>query len=170
MAGTSPAMTKLPFDFLPPMPPRLAGAGARYLSEFPMGRFVERLQRDLAGPVLLLKINPFRRRANHSYKSARLVPHRGVSRSSRTRDGMRWTRQCRARNWNRRAALTGVVSEQPARRRTALMRTAKPCGPGTRCWCQVGGGASARPGLDNPYPLMTVTRRIRRRGEHGISR
>ena len=27
-----------------------------------------------------------------------------------------------------------------ARRRTTLTRTAKPCGPGTRCWCQVGGG------------------------------
>jgi len=25
-------------------------------------------------------------------------------------------------------------------RRTAHLRTAKPCGPGTRCWCQVGGG------------------------------
>ena len=53
------------------------------------------------------------------------------------------------------------VSDRPARRRTALLpassmlrrsahagealgedgsRTAKPCGPGTRCWCQVGGG------------------------------
>src|SRR3982075_4359279 len=32
-----------------------------------------------------------------------------------------------------------------------LLRTAKPCGPGTRCWCQVGGGASAQPGLDKPY-------------------
>jgi hypothetical protein len=29
-----------------------------------------------------------------------------------------------------------------APRRTMLMRTAKPCGPGTRCWCQVGGGFS----------------------------
>src|SRR3984893_19526758 len=28
------------------------------------------------------------------------------------------------------------------------MRTAKSCGPGTRCWCQVGGGKSARPGAD----------------------
>ena len=51
-----------------------------------------------------------------------------------------------------------------------LLRTAKPCGPGTRCWCQVGGGASARPGLDNPYSPTTVTRRIRRRGERDISR
>jgi hypothetical protein len=49
-------------------------------------------------------------------------------------------------------------------------RTAKPCGPGTRCWCQVGGGARAQPGIDTIDPPMTVTRRIRRRGEHGISR
>jgi len=29
----------------------------------------------------------------------------------------------------------------------AGLRTVKPCGPGTRCWCQVSGGTSARPGL-----------------------
>jgi hypothetical protein len=51
------------------------------------------------------------------------------------------------------------------------MRTAKPCGPGTRCWCQIGGGFSNPTGLSKTFnPLMTVTRRIRRRGEHGISR
>ena len=50
-------------------------------------------------------------------------------------------------------------------------RTAKPCGPGTRCWCQVGGGFRAQPGsCKTVNPPMTVTRRIRRRGEHGISR
>jgi hypothetical protein len=51
------------------------------------------------------------------------------------------------------------------------MRTAKPCGSGTRCWCQVGGGFGqpnrVRQSVNSP---MTVTRRIRRRGEHGISR
>src|ERR1700688_4098439 len=51
-----------------------------------------------------------------------------------------------------------------ARRRTALTRTAKPCGPGTRCWCQVSGGKSARPGLTNLLSLTTVTRRIRSPG------
>jgi len=30
------------------------------------------------------------------------------------------------------------------------LRTAKPCGPGTRCWCQADGGASTQPGSDNP--------------------
>jgi hypothetical protein len=51
------------------------------------------------------------------------------------------------------------------------LRTAKPCGPGTRCWCQVREGEVAQPG--RPFAvnsLTTVTRRIRRRGEHGISR
>src|SRR6266436_6175241 len=52
-----------------------------------------------------------------------------------------------------------------------LLRTAKPCGPGTRCWCQVGGGFTSPTGLSrNLNPSATVTRRIRRRGEHGISR
>src|SRR5882672_3135052 len=51
------------------------------------------------------------------------------------------------------------------------MRTAKPCGPGTRCWCQAGGGFSNPTGFRSAAnSLATVTRRIRRRGEHGISR
>jgi hypothetical protein len=50
-------------------------------------------------------------------------------------------------------------------------RTAKPCGPGTRCWCQVGGGLVSPTGSDKTFnPPMTVTRRIRRRGERGIRR
>ena len=69
------------------------------------------------------------------------LPHptrvRGVSRSSRTRDGMRWTRQRRAREM-----FAGRSDRERALRagRTALMRTAKPCGPDTRCWCQAVGG------------------------------
>jgi hypothetical protein len=72
----------------------------------------------------------------------------GGSRSSRTRGGMRWTRQRRARKWNCRAGLP--VSDRPARGRTTLLpvfaklcrthevqrspwrgrsRTAKSCGP-----------------------------------------
>jgi len=39
-----------------------------------------------------------------------------------------------------------LVSDAPACRRAALMRTAKPCGPGIRCWCQVCGGASGPTG------------------------
>jgi hypothetical protein len=72
---------------------------------------------------------------------------RGVSRSSRTRDGMRWTRQRQA---------CGVfagrfsVSGQRRARRTALLRTAKPCGPDTRCWCQAVGGEIDPTGFDQP--------------------
>jgi hypothetical protein len=52
-----------------------------------------------------------------------------------------------------------------------LLRTAKPCGPGTRCWCQAGGGFLDPTGVRSTANLSaTVTRRIRRRGEHGISR
>jgi hypothetical protein len=42
-----------------------------------------------------------------------------------------------------RKVVAGRVSRErsTARRRTALKRTAKACGSGTRCWCQaVGGG------------------------------
>ena len=82
------------------------------------------------------KIIRFRRRANQFYQLAPSFPcKRGVSRSSRTREGMRWTRQRR-----RASAFTGRVSRrQPCQaRRTngAGVRTAKPCGPDTRCWCQ----------------------------------
>jgi hypothetical protein len=71
---------------------------------------------------------------------------RGASRSSRTLGGMRWTRRCRA-------CLLGsqgeAIREWSARaRRAALLRTAKACGPGTRCWCQVGEDVSAQPGAD----------------------
>jgi hypothetical protein len=52
----------------------------------------------------------------------------------------------------------------------ARVRTAKPCRSGSRCWCQVRGGSSARPGRQTLNPRMTVARRIRRRGERGISR
>ena len=59
---------------------------------------------------------------------------RGGSRSSRTRGGMRWTRQRQARGVVRRA----VIRERTRRaRRTALMRTAKLCGPDTRGWVKL---------------------------------
>jgi len=35
-------------------------------------------------------------------------------------------------------------------RRTMLMRTAKPCGPGARCWCQAAGGDIDPTGSDQP--------------------
>src|SRR6478736_2915389 len=58
-----------------------------------------------------------------------------------------------------------------ARRRTTLLRTAKPCGPGIRCWCQVDGDVFGPTGRDHVNDSSTtVTRRIRRRGERDISR
>src|SRR3979411_2893869 len=35
--------------------------------------------------------------------------------------------------------LSQTRERSTARRRTVLLRTVKPCGSGTRCWCQVGG-------------------------------
>jgi hypothetical protein len=53
----------------------------------------------------------------------------GRSRSSRTRNGMRWTRAASARKWIRRASSYRTCERHPARRRTAQSRTAKSCGP-----------------------------------------
>ena len=55
--------------------------------------------------------------------------------------------------------------------KAGALRTAKPCGPGTRCWCQAGGGASTQPGPNNPsIRRRRRQKRIRLRGEPGISR
>ena len=52
---------------------------------------------------------------------------RGVSRSSRTRGGMRWTRRCRVRM----ISQGGVTRERARRaRRAAVSRTKKSCGSG----------------------------------------
>jgi hypothetical protein len=83
-------------------------------------------------------------------------PSRGAYRDRHGRwDGMRWTRRCRARN---RISQGDLYRERfPRVGRTALIRlregfgetgtrlverlfrmasrTAKSCGPGTRCWC-----------------------------------
>jgi hypothetical protein len=64
----------------------------------------------------------------------------------------------------------GAMPGEAFWRRRAL-RTAKSCGPDTRCWCQAVGGEIDPTGSDQTIkPAATVTRRIRRRGEHGISR
>jgi hypothetical protein len=51
------------------------------------------------------------------------------------------------------------VSDRRARRRTALKRTAKPCGPGTRCWCQVGGGFASPTGFGKTVNSSTTVTR-----------
>jgi hypothetical protein len=71
------------------------------------------------------------------YFRASRLDKRGVSRSSRTRGGMRWTRGVGAEVGCRAGQ---PVSGSRCARRTTPMRTAKPCGPGTRGWCQAVGG------------------------------
>ena len=83
---------------------------------------------------------------------------------------MRWTRAASAR---RRWSQGGIARERchVRARRTTAQRTAKPCGPDTRCWCQARGGFVGPTGSGKTFnPLATVTRRIRGRGERGISR
>ena len=132
--------------------------------------FLQRLQGDLPRPVSSAKRFLFSITPNQIYNRAVPARKRGVSRSSRT---LGWDAVDAAAS--SRVSIAGraerPVSDRPARGRTALKRTAKPCGPGTRCWCQAGGGCSNPTGFRSTVnSLATVTRRIRRRGERGISR
>ena len=101
---------------------------------------------------------------NQFYKRRRLIPHEGRF-AIVTNVGM----GCGGRGSVGRATESqgGFGCERSgARRRTALMRTAKPRGPGTRCWCQVGGGFWSPTGFrKTANSPTTVTKRIRRRGE-----
>ena len=73
---------------------------------------------------LLAKIFRFRRRANQFYQLAPSQPgKRGVSRSSRTRDGMRWTRQRRRARWSQ--GEVELVSGSRRAGRTALVAYGK---------------------------------------------
>jgi hypothetical protein len=131
------------------------------------------------GPASTAKIYRFAAPPNQLYNSAVPFRTRGVGHRHERWNGMRWTRQRRAR---RMIAGRFAVSDHraPDERRLSpakpsgedgWLRTAKPCGSGTRCWCQVGGGDVGPTGRDKTFnPPMTVTRGIRRRGERGISR
>ena len=73
---------------------------------------------------LLAKIFRFRRRANQFYQLAPSFPgKRGASRSSRTRDGMRWTRQRRRARWSQ--GEVELVSGSRRAGRTALVAYGK---------------------------------------------
>ena len=64
----------------------------------------------------------------------RPVPHRGAFRDRHKR--WAWDAVDAAASGVKRDCRAGFARERSAaRRRTALKRTAKPCGPGTRCWC-----------------------------------
>jgi hypothetical protein len=88
-----------------------------------------------------------------------IPPHqRGVSRSSRTRGGMRWTRQRFARD-----GIAGRVGERPVsdqqradERCCSVRRSRVVLTP--RRWRQVCGVASAQPGLDKTYPRAMVAK------------
>jgi hypothetical protein len=107
---------------------------------------------------------------------ARPTRHEGrIARRHETRVGDAVDASASARKANRRAVLPQVsrpVSEVRRAGRTAPTRTAKACGPGTRCWCQ----ASRR--RRRPTGLMLrqksagamEARRIRLQGERAISR
>ena len=83
--------------------------------------------------------------------------------------GERWPRR-RGRATGFRRAGFMPVSESRARR-TRWRRTAKPCGSGTRCWCQAGGGNVDPTGFRQSFnPPAMEAKGIRLQGERGISR
>jgi hypothetical protein len=105
---------------------------------------------------------------------------RGVGHRHERWDGMRWTRQRRARKCGRRAGFEPVSEQRRADERRCFClhqcfvrrahtpkplgedgsRTVKPCGPGTRCWCQVGGGVASPTGFRRAVNSpTTVTKR-----------
>ena len=112
----------------------------------------------------------FPRRANQWLNSRCLDPARGADRaSSRTRDGMRWTRQRWRARWSQ--GEVKLVSGSRRARRTAQAAYGKtvwswhPLLVSSCRWRD-----RFRPDRSAIKPAVTVTRRIRRRGEHGISR
>ena len=116
----------------------------------PRARKIEiclQLQADLACPVSARKIIRLTRRANHRYKLAPSRPSEGrfAIVTNVVRDAVDATAP--ARKWQSQGGSSmEPVSNRPARGRTALMRTAKSCGSGTRCWCQVRGGFASPTG------------------------
>ena len=125
---------------------------------------------DLPCPAPFAKIFPFSLDPNQIYNPRCPTPQRGVSRSSRTRGGMRWTRQRRARD-----VMAGRVDETCERSNGALTNEVAADGEAVWSWHPLlvsswrrHVGPTGRRHCLNPP--MTVTRRIRRRGEHEISR
>src|SRR5260370_396210 len=115
---------------------------------------------------------------NQGHNSAVLFRSRGVGRRHERWDEMRWTRQRRARTRSQGGCPVSDHRAPDERRQSPAkpfgedgwLRTAKSCGPGTRCWCQVGGGFANPTRLDQIInPPTTAPRRIRPRGKPGIS-
>jgi hypothetical protein len=128
--------------------------------------FPELFQRDLRCPVPFAKRFRLTRRANQNYKPRRPVPEEGRWPSSRTlgRDavdaaasGARWDRRAgfaceRSKRADERCCYPGFEKAAAEVHNPAKplgengSRTAKPCGPDTRCWCQIGGGFASPTG------------------------
>src|SRR6266702_1866439 len=148
--------------------------------------FHQPFQRDLGRPVHAQKIIRFSSSANAVLFPSSCLMKRGVlvvtirgvreavdataSRASKRLQGGR--KLCLAAVSDRFLRRTsGACARRSPKGEDGTLRTAKSCGSGTRCWCQVGGGDVNPTGRDKTFnPPTTVTRRIRRRGDHGISR
>jgi hypothetical protein len=108
-------------------------------------QFPQSFQADLRCPVPREKKNPLRDSPKSVVYCGHPGPHRGAYRD---RHG-RWDATA-PRAWSDRRADFSKSRERLQRAgRTAQLRTAKPCGPGTRCWCQVGGGVFDPTGSDS---------------------
>src|SRR5260221_14295136 len=103
-------------------------------------------QRDSTCPVLPEKRNRFALPPNQLHNSRRPVPLEGRF-AIVTDVGAGCGGRGSVGRANVIAGSASAGERSRARRRTALKRTAKPCGPGTRCWCQVGGGFASPTGF-----------------------
>jgi len=149
----------------------LIDGGHRAKAPLPTYRFCPTGKSLKICPALPRKIFRFPRRANHLYKLAPSRPQRGGSRSSRTRGGTRWTRQRRHAQWSQGGPFRAreLVT---ARRRTAVSRTAKSCGPDAPTLASSFCGGERRPTGRTSPPIRkaTVARKPGHRGEREGSR
>jgi hypothetical protein len=101
---------------------------------------------------------------------------RGVGHRHKRWGGLRWTRQRQAREMFAGRFSVSEHGAQDERRLNAFAgifcgqhvaggrfwrgkpRTAKPCGPGTRCWCQTVGGEIGPTGRSAVKPAATEAR------------
>jgi hypothetical protein len=105
----------------------------------PKIQFPKPNQADLGRPVAAQKIFRFTFNPNHRRMSGCPVPARGAVARRHERGTGCGGRESVGASWRSQGELK-LVSDRGRARRTAFERTAKPCGPDTRCWCQVGGG------------------------------
>jgi hypothetical protein len=142
-----------------PFVPRITIANIRH-GPARHGEFLERDQSDSTRPAQSPKLIAFSPDPNQIHNAAIPSRGRGVGHRHERWDGMRWTRQRRARRGiagqasvcerstgaQTNGAASGFINASADVHMPAKplgedgSRTAKPCGPGTRCWCQVGGG------------------------------